>query len=184
MTAVRNFSSTYFHFMFNQSLPKNKVEVALKAKLYALAPSTYLAEYSEWEANSTRRKDGFVRKIRSSLQSATAARLFDDILIRLENEHIGYSESFDQVIKVVHSASMKTWLELNRALGKAICHLYKEDQSAMQSPANEDALSVYRFLKSKDNSHMMRMTHMVDQTQQNQILMQTLGILQSRISVF
>uniref|UniRef100_A0A915ET16 Uncharacterized protein n=1 Tax=Ditylenchus dipsaci TaxID=166011 RepID=A0A915ET16_9BILA len=54
-----------FPFHVQPSLPKNEVEVALKAKLYALAPSTYWLNILNGGEFHPRR-DGFVRNKKQS----------------------------------------------------------------------------------------------------------------------
>ncbi|KAI1704313.1 hypothetical protein DdX_14309 [Ditylenchus destructor] len=116
---LRN-QSLYFGTKLNTTFTKGEIADAIKIWLQTL-PEKVQTNYVEWQANVTQIRVQFVESVKVNL-SGPANQLYDKIMSIVDDKNLTRIEAMRRIMEFILNSRMKPWLELNRALGKALCH--------------------------------------------------------------
>ncbi|KAI1705885.1 hypothetical protein DdX_13322 [Ditylenchus destructor] len=127
----------YLRIKTNATLSKGEIADEIEIWLQTQAKKVQ-ATYTEWQANVTQKREKFAESVKANL-SVPAIELFHKILSIVDDRSLTRSETIRRIDEFILNSTIKPWLELNRALGKAVCHRF--DISQREEVEAEEELS-------------------------------------------
>ncbi|KAI1699172.1 hypothetical protein Ddc_18718 [Ditylenchus destructor] len=150
----------YMRTKGNPNLTKGEIADAIEMWLQTL-PKKVQSIYTEWQANVTQRREQFVDNVKTNL-TIPAIQLFHKILSIVDDRSLTRKETNRRIDEFILNSAIKPWLELNRALGNAVCRSLRlsvldEDEKKDERSEFEKSVDQYRdilpLLEDRDNKN-------------------------------